>query len=49
LIDDPITLEELSDSVSIFDDIDVIPNKKVREAVYSLLNQILETGRHTRT
>jgi hypothetical protein len=49
LIDDPITLEELSDSVCIFDDIDVIPNKKVREAVYSLLNQILECGRHTRT
>jgi len=49
LIDDPITLEELSDSVCIFDDIDVIPNKKIREAVYNLLNQILETGRHTRT
>jgi Cdc6-like AAA superfamily ATPase len=49
LIEDPIGLEELSDSVCIFDDIDVIPDKKIREAVYKLLNMILECGRHTRT
>jgi predicted AAA+ superfamily ATPase len=49
LIEDPISLEELSDSICIFDDIDVLPDKKIREAVYKLLNWILETGRHTRT
>ena len=29
-----------------FDDIDVISDKKIREAVYSTVNQILEIGRH---
>ena len=43
---DPIKVQELSESVCIFDDIDVISDKKVREAVYNILNQILEIGRH---
>ncbi|MFM7986305.1 MAG: hypothetical protein ACKPKO_44030, partial [Candidatus Fonsibacter sp.] len=34
------------ESVCIFDDIDVISDKKIREAVYNILNQILEIGRH---
>ena len=29
----------------IFDDIDVISDKKIREAVYDILNQVLEIGR----
>ena len=29
------------ESVCIFDDIDVISDKKIREAVYNILNQIL--------
>ena len=32
----------------IFDDIDAIPNKKIREEVYNILNLILETSRHHR-
>ena len=46
LYKDPIEVEELKDSVCIFDDIDVISDKKIREAVYNILNQILEIGRH---
>jgi hypothetical protein len=46
LVYDPLDIEELSDSLVVFDDIDVISNKKQREAVYSILNSILETGRH---
>lgn len=46
LVTDPIPVEEFKNSVVIFDDIDVISDKKQREAVYSILNQILETGRH---
>ena len=46
LVDDPIDIDELSNSCCIFDDIDVISNKKVREAVYALLNKVLEIGRH---
>ena len=46
LVTEPILVEELSKCCVIFDDVDVISNKAHREAVYSLLNQILEVGRH---
>ena len=46
LHEDPIKVAELAESMCIFDDIDVISNKKIREAVYDILNQILEIGRH---
>jgi energy-coupling factor transporter ATP-binding protein EcfA2 len=46
LVTDPIKVDEFKDSCVIFDDIDVISNKKHRDAVYTLLNEILETGRH---
>ena len=49
LIDDPLTIDDFKDSLVIFDDIDVIGDKKLREAVYKILNSILETGRHTKT
>jgi hypothetical protein len=43
---DPIKVEELRESICIFDDIDVISDKKIREGVYTILNQVLEIGRH---
>lgn len=43
---DPIEAEELKDSVVIFDDIDVISDRKIKEAVYNILNKVLEIGRH---
>ena len=43
---DPTKVEELRESICIFDDIDVISDKKIREAVYDILNQVLEIGRH---
>jgi len=49
LIEDPLTIDDFKNSLVIFDDIDVISDKKVREAVYKILNSILETGRHTKT
>ena len=49
LISDPLTGDDFRDSMVIFDDIDVISNKKHRDAVYNLLNALLETGRHTKT
>lgn len=49
LISNPIDAEEFKNSLVIFDDIDVISNKEHREAVYSILNQILEVGRHHKT
>ena len=43
---DPLKIDELADSVCIFDDIDVIADKKIRDAVYNILSQALEIGRH---
>lgn len=49
LITDPILPSDLKNSLVIFDDIDCITQKSLREALYGLLNQILEVGRHTHT
>jgi len=46
MISDPIKVKELESSLVIFDDIDVIKDKKLREAIYDLLNEVLEIGRH---
>ncbi|MFM7989547.1 MAG: AAA family ATPase, partial [Candidatus Fonsibacter sp.] len=43
---DPIKVQEFRESVCIFDDIVAISDKKIREAVYNILNQILDIGRH---
>jgi Cdc6-like AAA superfamily ATPase len=46
LVSDPLENDDLKDSCCVFDDIDVIGDKKQREAVYKILNSILECGRH---
>ena len=46
LISDPIDTEMFKDSMVIFDDIDVIREKDIKEAIYDTLNSILEIGRH---
>jgi len=42
----PIEVSEFANSCVVLDDIDVISDKKIREGVYSIMNQILEVGRH---
>ena len=49
LIEQPLLAEDFKDSVVIFDDTDCISNKKHRDAVNSILSEILETGRHFNT
>jgi len=49
LITEPLSAADFKDCLVIFDDIDVISDDKQRAAVYRLLNQILETGRHYNT
>ena len=39
---DPSQVEDLTYSIIVFDDIDVISDKKIKEAVYNILNQRLE-------
>ena len=46
LYEDPIDIEDLKDSCIIYDDVDCIADKKIRQAVISLLDQCLECGRH---
>jgi hypothetical protein len=46
LVSQPIETEMFKDSMVIFDDIDVIKDKNIKEAVYDVLNGILEIGRH---
>lgn len=46
LIDDPIDINELNNSCCVFDDIDTIPNKDLKNAIIDLRKDILETGRH---
>jgi hypothetical protein len=46
LINDPINPIELKNSLVLFDDIDTIPNDKIRESVSKLRDDLLETGRH---
>lgn len=48
LLDDPIIIEDLRNSLVIFDDIDCIKNKELKDEVYKILDEILETGRHFR-
>ena len=42
----PIKPEDFEESLVIFDDCDVLSDKKIREATMTLSNQILEIGRH---
>ena len=46
LVDEPLDVEMFKDCMVIFDDIDVIRDKDIKEAVYDVLNGILEIGRH---
>ena len=46
LYEDPLDVEDLKESCVIFDDTDCIADKKIRQAVITLLDQCLEVGRH---
>jgi hypothetical protein len=46
LLTEPLVVEDFKDSLVLFDDIDVIRDKNYKNAVYQLMNEILETGRH---
>jgi Cdc6-like AAA superfamily ATPase len=46
LYEDPIDVKDLENSVVIFDDVDCVSNKKIRDAIYQIMDQILQVGRH---
>jgi hypothetical protein len=43
---DTIDVQIFKDSMVVFDDTDTIDNKFIRQKVYSILGQVLQTGRH---
>ena len=45
-LSEPVNLEHYRDSCVIFDDCDTIQHKKMKEKVYTIMNMILNTGRH---
>lgn len=49
MFEEPLEAEMFAESCVIADDTDVISDKKIREAVITLINQILEIGRHFKT
>ena len=48
LVNDPIKLEELEDSLCIFDDCDTIEDRKVQEYIHKLRDKLLEEARSKR-
>lgn len=46
LLNNPINLEELKNSICVFDDIETFSNKKYRDCVANLRDQCLSEGRH---
>lgn len=49
LIEDNFEPIDFQDSLVIFDDIDTIKDKKIKDEVYKILNAILQEGRHYKT
>lgn len=45
MVFEPISYKELANSLCIFDDIDTIPEKRYKNAVHALVNDLLEVGR----
>ena len=46
MVNDPITLEELKDSLVVMDDVDNIQNTKISQALIKLINDLNCNGRH---
>ncbi len=49
LLNDNLTYKDFENSLVIFDDIDAIKDKKIKNEVYKILGSILKMGRHTHT
>lgn len=45
-ISEPLTRDDLENSITIFDDVDSIPDKTIRNLVIDLRHDLLQTGRH---
>jgi len=48
-ISEPLTVDDVKDSLVCFDDIEMIKNQGIKAEVFKFINEILTTGRHTNT
>jgi nucleoside-triphosphatase THEP1 len=48
-IDEALILEDVKDSLCVFDDIEMIKDERIFKQVFKFINEILTTGRHTNT
>jgi hypothetical protein len=46
LLEDPLTIKDFSKCLIIFDDVEIITDKRVKKVVYQLLDETVMTGRH---
>lgn len=46
LLENPITLEDVKNSLLVFDDVDSIQDEALKDMIHKLRNDVLETGRH---
>jgi hypothetical protein len=49
LITEPLSINDVKNSLCVFDDIEMIKDKKIKDALFDFINEILTTGRHTNT
>lgn len=48
-LSDPLTIDDVKDSLCAFDDIEMIKDQGIKQEVFKFINEILTTGRHTNT
>jgi hypothetical protein len=48
-ISEPLTVDDVKDSLVCFDDIEMIKDQNIKAEVFKFINEILTTGRHTNT
>jgi hypothetical protein len=48
-ITEPLTIDDVKDSLCVFDDIEMVKDKNIKESLFDFINAILTTGRHTNT
>jgi len=48
-ISEPLTIDDVKDSLVVFDDVEQIKDKGIKEQVFKFINECLTTGRHTNT
>jgi hypothetical protein len=48
-ITEPLEISDVNNSLCVFDDIEMVKNKDIKQSIFDFINSILTTGRHTNT